>query len=792
MKNYTHDESIRLVTGVGSWHTSDANGKLQSALLSDGPHGLRKQEESAIGNNTSVRATCFPTSCAVAAGWDREVAADIAKGIAKEAIAEGAAVVLGPGANIKRSPLCGRNFEYYSEDPYLAGELAAGYIAAMQEEGVGTSLKHFAANNQETFRMTGNSRVDERTLREIYLSAFESAVRQSQPATIMASYNQINGTYSCENKWLLTDVLRNEWGFKGLVVSDWGACSRLSEAINAGMDLEMPDTYGNHGKLLKRDLANGKVSKEAFDRAVSLITEMSDKYARDMQILTSEERRELLDANHAVAVAAAGKCAVLLENNGILPLDSSELQNVLLVGSMAEHVRFQGGGSSHINTDNVISAMDALGRYGIECIYEAGYDDTKDTVNAAMHESAIKAAKEAAAKNLPIIFCGGLTDFSEGEGYDRRSFDMPSNQAQLLKELTDISDKVIFLAFGGSPFNLEPADKCAALLMMYLGGEGVMEAAADIISGKVCPSGKLPETFPLNIEDTPCYGHFATASRNADYRERMFVGYRYYDTYDKPVKYPFGYGLSYTSFEYSNLQIEPLSNETADDNYNKPMAKVTLTVKNTGTVEGSEIVQIYAANPRNGICRAARELRAFEKITLMPGQEQTVSVILNERAFSIYDVKAGQYAVVPGVYGIQAASSLQDVRLSAEYTISEEKYAMPYGPELDYDEWVKDIRDLDDIGPGAFTVQNSLVQMAPYSLLAKIMLQVAKVSIYRMLKGKPKDDPEVMMFYETACEGTIDGVVNGAGGKVPYRIAEAIILGANGHKLRALGKLITG
>lgn len=788
----TLDEKIRLVTGVGSWHTYDANGKVKPCVLHDGPHGLRKQEEGA-SNNNSLRATCFPTACAVAAGWDKKLPDKMARAIAKEAIAEGVAVVLGPGTNIKRSPLCGRNFEYYSEDPLLAGSMATAFVKAMEEEGVGTSLKHFAANNQETYRMTGNSRVDERTLREIYLTAFEMAVKEGKPATVMASYNQINGVYSCENKWLLTDVLSDEWGFDGIVISDWGACGRLSESIEAGMDLEMPDTYGVHGKLLKKDLLEGdNVTLSSFYRAVNGIINLSEKYSREPLNLSKEEKQDILDKNHEIAVEIETECAVLLKNNGILPLNDAK--DVVVIGSMAENVRFQGGGSSHINTDNVKTAIEALKSEGVNCSYFKGYDDKVNSIDNMLEEEAVKAAKNAADNNLPVLFFGGLTDTSEGEGYDRKSFSMPDNQVSLLEKVCQVNPKTIFVAFGGSPFDLTPADKAAAILLMYLGGEGVMEAAAKLLTGKCNPSGKLPETFPLCMEDTPCFGNFATKSRNADYKEGLFVGYRFYDSFNKKVRFPFGYGLSYTDFKYDDLVVKK-----SDD-----LVEISLKVTNVGTVAGKEIVEIFVSNPKiDRISRASRELRAFEKIEIMPGKTQEVRMTLPERAFSIYDIKAGEYRVVPGEYIIQAASSIDDVRLEAKIEIeakateadgekSGNNSSLPYGPKLDFDKWVAKQIDRNIVGPGSYTVQNSLTQLSEHSLMAKGALKFAQFTIYRMFKDKPKDDPEVMMFYESACEGTLDGVVNGAGGKFPYRIAESIVLAANGHKIKAFIKLITG
>ena len=821
------EKKIRLVTGEGSWHTYGGK-KMKRALLSDGPHGLRKQEEGEKENNKSVRATCFPAACALAASWDVSLADALARALSKEAIAEDVAVVLGPGVNIKRSPLCGRNFEYYSEDPYLAGCMAASYIAAMQQEGVGCSLKHFAANSQETFRMTANSRIDERTLREIYLTAFEIAIKKSQPATIMASYNQINGVYSCENKWLLSDVLRGEWGYEGLVVSDWGACSRLPESIRAGLDLEMPDASLSHTPKLKKALINGEVCAEDINRAAGNVARLVSKYVRPDSKASIKDKSDILSENHKIAVDIASKCAVLLKNDGLLPLrfENDARKRVLVIGSMAKNVRFQGGGSSHINTENVPDMLEALKKHGITCLYKAGYDDTKDVKDETLFNAAVASAKRAADKNIPVIFCGGLPDYAEGEGFDRTSLCIPDNQSELLKAICDINPNTVFLSFAGSPFDISPADKAASQLLMYLGGEGVCEAAARLILGIDNPCGKLAETFPLQIEDTPCYGNFATKSRNCDYKERFYVGYRYYDSKKVPVKYPFGHGLSYTEYEYSNMRLtsagdidaadadmtgrEIKTMEISDGDDLEEVLTVSLTVKNTGNYPGREIVQIYAVNPKtDGIERAERELRGFKVVSLNPGESREISLPISRRAFLIYDVKAQRYRAVPGCYTLQAAASVADVRCEASLEIinkpnrsikdadsaagiadagaAEDSYngfadALPYGPAIDFDMIKDTLGDLDNILPGDFTLQNSLTQLSEYSLLGRAMLNMAIRIGYSMFKGKPKDDPEVMMCIEGIKEGTIDCVFNNAQGVIPYGIAELIVMSANRNR----------
>lgn len=776
-KNYepSFEDKLRLVTGHGAWHTWDGNGRYPELLMTDGPHGLRKQDEGEHENNKSVRATCFPAACAIAAGWDRSLAAQMARSIAAEAKAEGVGVILGPGVNIKRSPTCGRNFEYYSEDPLLSGELACAYIKAMQEEGVGTSLKHFAANNQESFRMTGDSIVDERALREIYLSAFEIAVKGAGPATIMASYNKINGTYSCENKWLLTDVLRNEWGFKGAVISDWGACSRLPEAIEAGMDLEMPDSNGNHISKLKEALEDGKICEDSLNRASSKVLDLVSTYSRDSLSLSDYDKDILLKNNHQTAISIEEQCAVLLKNEGILPIDPKVDKKILIIGQMAKKVRIQGGGSSHINTDDIMTIPEAFEREGYECLYYDGYDVLNQKRDYVKEKEAIDAVRRASNDNTPIIFCGGLTDLAEGEGYDRADFSMPENQRELLKQITDITTKVVFVAFGGSPFDISCADKAEAILLMYLGGEGVGEAAAGIVCGRVNPSGKLPETFPIRLEDTPCYNNFGLTKRNVHYAESLMVGYRYYETYDVPVKYPFGYGLSYTTFNYSDIALEE----------NENGINVIVSVTNVGKMSGFETIQVYIRNPKGDFLRAVKELRGFEKVYLNPGETKTVVIKIPCRSFEVYDVNTKGYVTVPGEYMVEVGAYIKDIRLSSSYYVEGE---MPLIEKKSIS--LSESTECEEERRGEFTIQSSLSQLSEYSLLGKVFLFIALRAGYSMNKGKSKDDPEVMMVTECIREGTMDCVMVNAGGIIPYRIGEAIVLSANGHKFKALGKLL--
>ena len=787
----TLDDELRLVTGDGLWHTSSCGGKLPALRVSDGPHGLRMQPEDSSECNDSVPATCFPLSCALAASWDTEAVRTSAKAIAEEAKAAGVAVVLGPGTNIKRSPLCGRNFEYFSEDPYLAGKLAAAYISSMQNEGVGTSLKHFAGNSQEKFRMTSDSCIDERALREIYLRAFEIAVKESNPATIMASYNKLNGRYACENTHLLGDILRKEWGYDGVVMSDWGACTDLTSCIAAGMDLEMPDSHGYHARLLKKALESGSIRQEALDSTVRHIRSLADEYGQlckkesDSKTFTLPE--DMLSSHHETAVKIAEGCGVLLKNDGILPVP--EGKQIIVAGSLAENMHVQGGGSSHINMTVRTNAVEAL--------KTAGY--TVHTVNNAM------VLKECHLnEDTPLLFFCGLTDTIEGEGFDRKDMNIPADQIALFDELYAIHKNIIVICLTGAPVSLPFTGRARAILLMYLSGQATAEAIANLVSGKANPSGKLPETWPFSVKDTPCHDTFATDSRIVQYRESIFAGYRYYDTFNIPVAWPFGFGLSYTTFSYSDL--------TCAQEYSNGPLTVTLSVKNDGAVAGDEIVQFYVKNPECTYLRANRELCAFTKVHLESGECRTVSITLDERSFSIYDEETAAFIMPSGTYEIQAAASLADVRATTSVTVTGTDYRRddremlgayfdrsgkaPDIPEMQfaalYEKYTASLPVWHNPVPGEFTVQSSLGQMAPYSVMAKIMLKFARREALKMNPGCRIDDPAVQMVLETASDGTIDCITCQSEGMVPYRLTEAIVLGANGKKMRALLKMIFG
>lgn len=789
-------DAIRLVTGRGMWHTDSCGGKLPSLHLSDGPHGLRKQEEKVRQNNNSKAATCFPTASAVACSFDPALVAEMAQAIAREAWNEDISVLLGPGVNHKRSPLCGRNFEYFSEDPFLSGALGEAYVKAVQKEGIAVSLKHFAGNNQETHRQTANSQIDERALREIYLLAFEHIVKKAKPATVMASYNRLNGKYACENRRLLTEILREEWGFDGVIISDWGACADLPGSLWAGMDLEMPDSRGHHRKKLVRALKKREISQEMILQAAGRIQKLAERYA-----VPYRKKKEKWDisGHHDLARKIACQSAVLLKNDGVLPLKKGEKLKIAVIGELAEKMRFQGGGSSHINTMPVRSAAEILKEYNENISYAAGYDSRTEKELPELEKEAEELAKDSDL----VLFFGGLTDRTEGEGYDRKTLEMPENQKKLLEKLYRVNKNIVFVSFGGAPYRIACADRMRAILHMYLAGEAAGEACVQLLYGEENPCGKLAETFPLSVDDTPCRNTFATGSDDVEYRESIFTGYRYYDCYRIPVCYPFGFGLSYTAFAYSDLKLEK-------DLFTGEEMKVSFTITNTGNRKGAETAQIYVKNPTGcHYLRAEKELKGFIKAELLPGESKQVSVSLDEGSFSVYDEKMQKFLMPSGEYQILVAASSQDVRLSASLAVKGVSYERDdrelvfeyFDPavriqEISHKQFLRlygrETSHFDRAEPGSYTMYHSLRQLSERSGMSRGFLKLAEKAVGILFPGKPADDPEVMMMLEGIRDGTIDCVSCQSGGVLPYRLAEAIVLSANGKKGRAVCKLLFG
>ena len=649
LSRMTLEEKAGLCSGFDFWHTKSVERLgVPGVMLSDGPHGLRKQDDKAdhLGVNDSIKAVCFPPAALSACSFDRELLRELGDTVGREAQAENVAVVLGPAVNIKRSPLCGRNFEYFSEDPYLAGELAAAFVEGVQSHHVGTSVKHFAANSQENRRMTCSSDADERTLREIYLPAFEKAVKQAGAYTLMCSYNRINGVYASENDWLLNKVLRDEWGFEGLVMSDWGAVNERVKGLAAGLDLEMPASGGFTDAQIVAAVKDGSLDEAILDRAAERILTLVFRWAenREAQSFTYE-------ADLAFARRAAEESMVLLKNANVLPLGRDE--NILFVGEYAEKPRYQGGGSSHINSFKVSNALTAAGKYA-SVRYAKGFPAREDAYDEAL---AAEALREARGADKVVVFAG-LPDSFESEGYDRAHMDLPLCQNRLIAELAAVNPNLIVVLHNGSPVTMPWLGQAKGVLEAYLGGQAGGEAVAAILFGAVNPSGKLAETHPVKLSDNPSYLNFGGKDK-VTYSEGVFVGYRYYDKKEMAVSFPFGHGLSYTSFAYANLRLD---RDTMTDG---GRLTVSVDVTNTGEREGKEAVQLYVSDKTGSVQRPLRELKGFEKLSLRPGETKTAVMVLDDRAFSWYSEELGDWYAAPGDYEIAVGASSRDLRLFA-------------------------------------------------------------------------------------------------------------------------------
>ena len=649
----TLEEKAGMCSGLDFWHLKHVDRLgIPEVMVSDGPHGLRKQDDKGdhLGMNDSIKAVCFPPACLAACSFDRDLMHEMGSAIGREAQANDVSVVLGPAVNIKRSPLCGRNFEYYSEDPYLAGEIAAAFINGVQSEHVGTSIKHFAANNQEYHRMSGSSEVDERTLREIYFPAFETAVKKAQPYTFMCSYNQINGTFASENKWLLTDVLRGDWGFEGYVMSDWGAVNDRVPGLIAGLDLEMPGSGGFNDAEIVKAVKDGSLDEAVLDQAVERILRIIYLYADNH---TPQEFT--MEADHEEARRIAEESMVLLKNDGVLPLNPSE--KIAFIGGFAKNPRFQGGGSSHINCFRTASALDSLPEHA-QVTYAEGFPADRDAYDEMLAAAAIKAAENA---DKAVIFAG-LPDSFESEGYDRSHMQLPSCQNRLISEILKVQPNTIVVLHNGSPVELPWRHEVKGILEAYLGGQAGGAAVTRILFGAVNPSGKLAETFPEKLSDNPSYLFFGDGDK-VEYREGIYVGYRYYDTKEMPVAYPFGYGLSYTTFAYSNLRLDK---ETMTDS---DTLHVSFDITNTGSTAGKEIVQLYIRDLTGSTNRPLKELKGFEKVSLEPGETKTVTIELDYRSFAWYSTNLGDWYAAGGSYEIQVGTSSRDIRLLSKVTL---------------------------------------------------------------------------------------------------------------------------
>ncbi len=654
----TLEEKASLCSGRDFWHSQNVDRVgIPSAMMCDGPHGLRKQkgEGDHLGINVSIETVCYPTASALAASFDRELLRDLGETLGEECQAEDVAMLLGPGLNMKRSPLCGRNFEYFSEDPYLAGELGASYIQGLQGKGVAACVKHFAANDQETRRMSGSSNLDERTLHEVYLPAFEAAVKKGKTRSIMCAYNGINGTYCAENKMLLTDILREKWGYDGFVVTDWGAVKDRVKGIAAGLDLEMPGGLGVQDKDIVKAVREGRLQEAKLDETVERILVFLRDYLDARKPETVVDRKEMSKKSGAFAA----QCAVLLKNQGVLPIDRTK--KIAFIGEFADRPRYQGAGSSHINVPHPVSALEAAGSSDIrlDITYAQGYDVHREERNDALLEEALEAARAA---DVAVVFAG-LPDAYETEGADRDDMRMPQAQNRLIAEVAKVQKNLAVVLHGGAPMELPWADQAGAILCMYLGGERVGEAAVKLLIGEENPCGKLAESWPLRLEDNPSYLNFPGVDGQVDYREEIYIGYRYYDKKKMETRFPFGHGLSYMAFAYSDLRLDKASMPDTET------LTVTCKVKNVGGVAGKEAVQLYVREKKPHASRPVRELKGFEKVDLKPGEEKEVRFVLDKRSFAYYEERLHDWYVESGEYAVEIGASSRDIRLEGSVQV---------------------------------------------------------------------------------------------------------------------------
>ena len=770
-------EKCGILSGKDVWHTREVPGaQIPSIMLSDGPSGLRKQEGEGdhLGLNASVKATCFPSAATVANSWDLELAEKVGEALGREAAAKEVGVLLGPGLNVKRSPLCGRNFEYFSEDPYLAGKMAAAYIRGIQSMGISACPKHFAANAQEMHRMANDSVVDERTLRELYLTNFEIAIREGQPKTLMTSYNAVNGTYAHENQHLLSDILRGEWGYRGTVVSDWGGCNDFVESVRAGANLEMPGTGDDSPTQLYQAVKDGRITEAEIDARVD------ELLALVFDVSLAEKPEADLEAQHLIALEAAEKSIVLLKNEGnILPLKRE--MKIALIGDFAEVPRYQGAGSSLVNSYKV-SVTTRL-------IQEAFPDaenfmpgfTREDKWDDAMAAAAVKIAGKA---DIALLYLG-LPEVFESEGLDRPHMRIPDNQIRLLEAVEKANPNTVVVFSGGSAVEMPWLSHCRALVWAGLGGQASAEAVLKVLTGEVNPGGKLTETFPMTYEDLPVSHYYPGAQKTSEYRENLFVGYRYTETADCPVTFPFGHGLSYTTFTYDNLKAD--------------RDEVTFEITNAGTVDGDEVAQVYVAFPDSKIMRPARELKGFARVSLKAGETRQVTVRLDDKAFRYFNVGTNSWEIESGTYEILVGASVRDIRLKAAVEIQGTDAEIPETAKADFLtvgelSGVPDAafsaligRDIPESSYGeTFSINDPLDQLGrAKNPIARLVFRVMDSRRKKSLAaGKP--DLNILFMFNMPFRGT----AKMTGGMITMKMADAIVFMVNGHWHRGLGRLI--
>jgi beta-glucosidase len=786
----TLEEKASLCSGLNFWYLKGVERLgIPSIMVTDGPHGLRKQAVSAeqLGLTESVPATCFPTASALAATWNRDLVRQVGVALGEECRQEKVGVILGPGANIKRSPLCGRNFEYFSEDPYLTGEIAKSHINGVQSQGIGTSLKHFAFNNQEYRRMTTDSVVDERAMREIYLAGFEAAVKQAQPWTVMCSYNRINGTYASDNKVLINDILKEEWGHQGLVVTDWGAMNERVTALKAGVELEMPGTRNGNDACIVAAVRSGELDEAILDRAVARILTLIFK----AQATLAQDFSYDPQAHHALARRVAGEGAVLLKNaGGLLPLKPGA--KIALIGRFAKEPRYQGAGSSQMNPtrlDNLYTELARLvGAENLACA--DGYTANGDSPDESLIQEALALASQAEV----VLVCAGLTDTYEVEGLDRHHLDLPAGHTALIQRLAAAHDRLVVVLSNGSPVEMPWANAVPVILEGYLGGQAGAGALADLLTGAVNPSGKLAETFPLKLADASARP-FPCGPVTVEYREGLYVGYRYYDSAKVAVLFPFGHGLSYTTFAYRDLSLAR-HGETVT---------ATFKLSNTGAVAGKETAQLYVRDLRSTVFRPDKELKGFAKLELQPGEETTVSIDLDRRAFAFYDTGCREWVVEAGDFEILVGASSRDIRLSAPLSLpgthaavaapdpaSLAAYFAPSSErgftQADFEALLgHPVRASAGEQKGSYTMNTPLCEMSG-SLVGRRLYKMMKDQIAKMIKGQ-EDTPMGLLMDTMVSEMPLRSLMM-MGGPLNRPKLEALLLMVNGHFFKGLVALI--
>ncbi len=787
----TLEEKASLLSGKDFWQTVNIDRLgIPSITLSDGPHGIRRQAGNAdhLGLNASVPATCYPTAATMANSWDLELGEAVGRHLGVEAASQGVHVLLGPGLNIKRSPLCGRNFEYFSEDPYLAGKMAAAYIRGIQHSGVAACPKHFAANSQELRRMSTDSVMDERTLREIYLTGFEIAVKEGHPKALMSAYNKVNGTYANENPHLLTEILTEEWGFDGIVVSDWGGSNDHVKGTIAGSHLEMPATGLDGIKQITEAVKDGRLDENLLNRRVDELLELI--FSASQAVEDREGKEFDVMAHHKMASVAAEGCIVLLKNEqNLLPLEKGT--KVAVIGDFAGQARYQGAGSSVVNPTRLDDTLEVMGISGFEVVgYEPGFKR-----NGKEDSQLLFSAVELAKKADVVLFYLGLDEQRESEGKDREDMKLAKNQIEVLRAVSEANPKIAAILSAGSVVEMDWTDYAMAVLHGYLSGQAGAQAMLKVLNGTVCPSGRLNETYPMRYEDTPAYHYYPGMERSCEYREGLYVGYRYYDSADIPVKYPFGFGLSYTTFSYSNLEADSHG--------------VSLDVTNTGSRDGAEVVQIYIGKEQRGsaygcVYRPKKELKGFRKVFIRAGETMRVEIPLDDKAFRYFNAETNTWETEGGVYQVMAAANVQDIRLTTAVTVEGTSTPLPAGQSgiAVYEQAaVRNVSDGDfrallgrEIPPAfwdqekGLELNDALCQMSyAKSRFARLVFRI----LDRLLKDSMKKetpDLNLMFIYNVPFRG----IAKMSNGMVTMEMAEAMVEAVNGRFFRGVGHLIRG